>query len=112
MLKGRSTAEWTELLDKADIPTLPMHSLESILTDPHLAATGFFPVVNHPSEGAIRSMRVAASWSDTPAEPTRLAPRLSEHSEEILQEAGFSADEIAALVRDGVTRAGTGAAGD
>ena len=105
ILKERSAAEWTELLDKADIPTLPMHSLESILTDPHLAATDFFPVVEHPSEGAIRSMRVSATWSDTPAEPTRLAPRLGEHSEQILQEAGFSREEIAALLRDGVTRA-------
>ena len=105
MLRERTTAEWTELLDKADIPTLPMHSLESILTDPHLAATDFFPVVDHPSEGSIRSMRVSAKWSDTPAEPSRLAPRLSEHSEEILRAAGFSGDEIAAMVRDGVTRA-------
>jgi crotonobetainyl-CoA:carnitine CoA-transferase CaiB-like acyl-CoA transferase len=105
MLKQRTTAEWTDLLDKADIPTLPMHSLESILTDPHLAATDFFPVVEHPTEGAIRSMRVSATWSDTPAEPARLAPRLGEHSREILQEAGFSHEEIAALLRDGVTRA-------
>jgi crotonobetainyl-CoA:carnitine CoA-transferase CaiB-like acyl-CoA transferase len=112
MLKERSTAEWTELLERADIPTLPMHSLESILTDPHLAATDFFPVVDHPSEGAIRSMRVSTVWSDTPAEPARLAPRLSEHSEEILRQAGFSADEVAALVRDGVTQAATGAARD
>ena len=34
----------------------------------------------------------------------RLAPRLSEHSEEILREAGFSADEIAGLIRDGITK--------
>jgi len=61
-------------------------------------------VVNHPSEGAIRSMRVSATWSDTPAEPTALAPRLSEHSEEILQQAGFTREEIAALVREGVTK--------
>jgi len=33
------------------------------------------------------------------------APRLNEHGPEILREAGFSADEIAALVRDGVTKA-------
>jgi crotonobetainyl-CoA:carnitine CoA-transferase CaiB-like acyl-CoA transferase len=105
MLKQRTTAEWTDLLDKADIPTLPMHSLESILTDPHLAATDFFPVVEHPTEGAIRSMRVSATWSDTPAEPARLAPRLGEHSEQILQEAGFSHEEIATLLRDGVTKA-------
>jgi hypothetical protein len=71
--------------------------------DPHLVATDFFPVVDHPSEGPIRSMKVSATWSDTPAEPARLAPRLNEHGAEILREAGFSADEIAALVRDGVT---------
>ena len=100
-----TTAEWTELLDKADVPVMPMHDLESILQDPHLVATDFFPVVDHPTEGQIRSMKVSATWSETPVEPTRLAPRLSEHSAEILREAGFSADEIAALVRDGVTKA-------
>jgi crotonobetainyl-CoA:carnitine CoA-transferase CaiB-like acyl-CoA transferase len=50
-------------------------------------------------------MRVPATWSDTPAKPERLAPLLSEHSEEILREVGFSTDEIAALVKDGVTKA-------
>jgi crotonobetainyl-CoA:carnitine CoA-transferase CaiB-like acyl-CoA transferase len=108
MMKKPTTAEWTELLNRADVPTLPMHDLESILTDPHLVATNFFPVVEHPSEGAIRSMRVSATWSETPAKPERLAPRLSEHSEEILREAGFTADEIAALIRDGVTKPATG----
>jgi crotonobetainyl-CoA:carnitine CoA-transferase CaiB-like acyl-CoA transferase len=104
IFQTRSTAEWTELLTKADVPVMPMHDLESILHDPHLAATDFFPVVEHPTEGPIRSMKVSAKWSDTPAETARLAPRLNEHGEEILREAGFSADEIAAMVRDGVTR--------
>jgi formyl-CoA transferase len=49
-------------------------------------------------------MRPSARFSETPVETQRLAPRLSEHSVEILQEAGFSPDEIAALVRDGVTK--------
>ena len=77
--------------------------LESILQDEHLVATGYFPVVEHPTEGPIRSMKVSTTWSVTPAEPLRLAPQLNEHGEEILREAGFSADEIAAMVRDGVT---------
>ena len=84
---------------------MPMHDLESMLQDPHLIATDFFPVVNHPTEGPIRNMKVAATWSETPVEPERLAPRLGENGMEILQQASFSADEIAALVRDGVTRA-------
>jgi crotonobetainyl-CoA:carnitine CoA-transferase CaiB-like acyl-CoA transferase len=82
-----------------------MHDLESILRDPHMVATDFFPVVEHPSEGKIRNMKVAATWSETAVGPARLAPRLNQHGAEILHEAGYSADEIAALVRDGVTRA-------
>jgi crotonobetainyl-CoA:carnitine CoA-transferase CaiB-like acyl-CoA transferase len=101
----RTTAEWTELLDKADVPSLPMHDLESMLTDPHLVAAGMFPVVEHPSEGPIRNMKVAANFSRTPVETVRLAPQLGQHSEEILREAGLAADEIADLMRDGVIRA-------
>lgn len=70
-----------------------------------MVATNSFPVVDHPTEGRIRSMKVSAKWSDTQTEVNRLAPRLGEHSVEILREAGFSADEIAAMMRDGVSRA-------
>jgi crotonobetainyl-CoA:carnitine CoA-transferase CaiB-like acyl-CoA transferase len=105
IFEARTTAEWIALLDKADVPVMPMHDLESILQDPHLVATDFFPVVDHPTEGPIRNMKVSATWSETAVERTRLAPRLNEHGTEILREAGFSADEIAALVRDGVTKA-------
>src|SRR5215475_7820981 len=100
----RSPARCIDLLTRADVPVMPMHDLASMLEDPHLVATGYFPVVEHPTEGPIRSMRVTAAWSETDAEPTRLAPLLNEHGEEILREIGYAADEIAALVRNGVTR--------
>ncbi|UZE47389.1 CaiB/BaiF CoA transferase family protein [Rhodopseudomonas sp. P2A-2r] len=100
----RTTAEWIRLLDDADVPSLPMHDLESMLTDPHLLATDFFPVVEHPTEGAIRNMKVSATWSQTPVETPRLAAMLGEHSAEILAEAGYSAAEIAQLAADGVIR--------
>jgi crotonobetainyl-CoA:carnitine CoA-transferase CaiB-like acyl-CoA transferase len=100
----RTTAEWTTLLDEADVPAMRMHDLESMLEDPHLVATNFFPVVEHPTEGPIRNMKVAATWSETPVETPRLAPQLGEQSAEILQEAGYSIDEVAALLRDGVIK--------
>jgi crotonobetainyl-CoA:carnitine CoA-transferase CaiB-like acyl-CoA transferase len=103
IFETRTTAEWIDLLTRADIPVMPMHDLESILQDPHLTSTGFFPVVDHPSEGKIRSMKASARWSETPSQPSRLAPRLNEHGSEILKEAGFSEDEIATLVREGAT---------
>jgi crotonobetainyl-CoA:carnitine CoA-transferase CaiB-like acyl-CoA transferase len=104
IFETRTTADWLALLTKADIPVMAMHDLGSILDDPHLVATGYFPVVEHPTEGPIRSMKVSAAWSETPVETVRLAPRLNQHGEEILRGAGFSSEEIATLVRDGVTR--------
>jgi crotonobetainyl-CoA:carnitine CoA-transferase CaiB-like acyl-CoA transferase len=104
IFETRSTAEWIELLNKADVPVMPMHDLQGVLNDEHLVATGFFPVVEHPTEGQIRSMKVSASWSETTAEPVRLAPRLNEHGAEILREAGFSPEDIESMIRDGVTR--------
>src|SRR4051812_30662103 len=104
IFEQRTTAEWTDLLTKADVPVMPMHDLESLLQDPHLIATNFFPVVEHPSEGAIHSMKVSARFSATPAEPQRLAPKLGEQSAEILREAGYSADEIASMAGDAVTK--------
>src|SRR3979411_1675138 len=86
IFETRTTAEWTELLDRADVPVMPMHDLESMLQDPHLVATDFFPVVDHPTEGRIRNMKVAATWSETSVEPTRLAPRFNEHGTEIWPE--------------------------
>ncbi len=97
----RTTAEWQKLLNEADIPVLPMHDFESVLEDPHLAATGFFRMTEHPSEGRIRQMAVPAQFSRTAAEPGLPAPRQGEHGAEILAAAGFSQDEIDRLGRDG-----------
>ena len=71
-----------------------MHDFVSILQDPQLLATGFFEMVDHPSEGRMRQISVPASFSRTPPQPFRPAPRQGEHGEDILLEAGFSQQEI------------------
>jgi crotonobetainyl-CoA:carnitine CoA-transferase CaiB-like acyl-CoA transferase len=103
MLK-RSTAEWLEALERADIPVQRMNSIDDIVADPHLAATGFFRTVEHPSEGRIRSMAVPSEWSESPPQYRRHAPRLGEHTREVLGEAGYSAAQIDALMASGAAR--------
>lgn len=96
---SRTTAEWRELLERADIPVMPMHTVETILEDPHLASVGFFRTFDHPVEGRIRQTQVPSAWSATQPEPGGPAPVLGEHGRDILREAGFSAKEIERLGR-------------
>ena len=97
----RSTAAWLALLQEADIPHMAMNDLQGVLNDPHLAATGFFSVTEHPSEGPVRSMRLATRFSDTTPDAARPAPRLGEHSREVLLSAGYGVADIDALQAQG-----------
>ncbi|NYT61670.1 CoA transferase [Alcaligenaceae bacterium] len=99
----RTTHEWLQQLEKADIPCMPLHTLTSIFDDPHLQAVDLFQWETHPTEGRIRSVGVPTTWSDSQPQPGRHAPRLGEQSEEILREAGYSHDEIMSLMAQGVT---------
>jgi crotonobetainyl-CoA:carnitine CoA-transferase CaiB-like acyl-CoA transferase len=97
----RTNAQWLEAFAAADVPAAPVHTMEDLVADPHLADVGFFRTEEHPSEGRIRSMAVASSWSATPPDNRRHAPRLGEHSRELLAEAGYSGAEIDALIAEG-----------
>jgi crotonobetainyl-CoA:carnitine CoA-transferase CaiB-like acyl-CoA transferase len=97
-LRHRTTAEWLDLLERNDIPCMRPHTLETLMEDPHLADAGFFNWVDHPSEGRIRTMREPSTWSETKPPTGRFAPRLGQHTREILAEAGFDPEIIDDLV--------------
>jgi crotonobetainyl-CoA:carnitine CoA-transferase CaiB-like acyl-CoA transferase len=103
IMATRTTAEWRDLLEKADIPNTPMHTMASLIDDPHLNAAGFFPMYAHPSEGQFRTTAPVGEWSATPLSIRRLAPRLGEHSSEVLAEAGFSETQIQSMFASGAT---------
>ena len=104
IMQTRSTADWLQALDAADIPVMPMHTPSSLVTDPHLEASGFFQLVEHPTEGMLRMMKPTLSWSEGPLTIRSLPPSLGQHSAEILREAGYSDEDITEMVKNQVTR--------
>jgi crotonobetainyl-CoA:carnitine CoA-transferase CaiB-like acyl-CoA transferase len=104
-MKKRTTAQWVEALERADIPVQRMNSIDDIVADPHLAAIGYLRAVEHPTEGSIKTLAVPSEWSDSPPEYRRHAPRLGEHTREVLAEAGISAAKIEQLLEAGAARA-------
>jgi crotonobetainyl-CoA:carnitine CoA-transferase CaiB-like acyl-CoA transferase len=102
-LKDRTTQQWIETLEKHDVPCMPYHTLDSLLEDPHLAEAGFFEMREHPTEGTIRNFRLPNRWSSGARTDWNPAPKLGQHSMEVLLEAGYTEQEIERLIGEGVT---------
>ena len=104
LLKDRSTAEWLEMFDRADIPAMPVRTLEELMDDPHLRQTGFFAEREHPTEGPIVTTASPLDFEKTKTGFRRHAPRLGEDGVEVLREAGLDDARIEALVAEGALR--------
>jgi hypothetical protein len=105
IMAQRTTAEWFAVLGGTKVPVMIVNSLEDLITDEHLTATGFWQDMDHPTEGRLRLPGVPVTFSETPGAIRRHPPRLGEHSAEVLREAGYSESEIAAMVASGATLA-------
>jgi formyl-CoA transferase len=102
LLQHRTTEEWLGAFDKADIPAMPVRTLEELLEDPHLVATGFFTEREHPTEGPITTFASPLDFEKTKVEYRHHAPRVGEDGVAILREAGMGDAEIDKLKADKV----------
>ena len=102
-LKAKTTAEWIALLDAADVPAMPYHTLDSLLHDPHLKAIDFFEMKDHPTEGKTRNIRLPNKWSSGVRKEWNPAPKLGQDSVAVLREAGYTDADIEAMVAAGAT---------
>ena len=100
-LTDKSTDEWLELLQKADIAAQPCHTLETLQHDKHLKAVGLIKHEDHPTEGKTAAIRASIKVNDnfldlrTPSQPKGW------ESIKILSEMGLSPSQIDELVSSG-----------
>jgi crotonobetainyl-CoA:carnitine CoA-transferase CaiB-like acyl-CoA transferase len=98
VIATRTTAEWQRDLDAAQIPVMAVNTKEGLLNNEQLDASGFWHMVEHPTEGRLRMTDPPVRFSASPSSLRLPAPRLGEHSREVLAEAGYGAAEIDALI--------------
>lgn len=99
----RSSAEWLAIFEAADIPVMPYNRLDDLLEDPHLRDVELLKLTEHPTQGLVREIGNPTTFSDYEPAARTPAPEIGEHSVEVLREAGYSEEQIDALVQAGVT---------
>ncbi|MBB5417717.1 formyl-CoA transferase [Paraburkholderia atlantica] len=88
--------EAMQILNKYDIPCGPILSMKEIAEEPSLRKTGTIVEVDHPQRGKYLTVGNPIKLSDSPTDVKR-SPLLGEHTDEVMAELGYSAEQITAL---------------
>jgi crotonobetainyl-CoA:carnitine CoA-transferase CaiB-like acyl-CoA transferase len=85
-LRMERSAHWLEALEKLGIPAGPVMHYDEVFTDPQILARDMVVETHHPVTGPFRTMGVTVKLSETPGSVQRAAPRLGEHTDEVLNQ--------------------------
>ncbi|HTT39329.1 MAG TPA: CoA transferase [Burkholderiales bacterium] len=108
VLRTRATAEWLQRLEANDVPCAPALTRAEVIQHPQVLASGTIVESEHHAAGRLRQARHAARFAATPASIRRGAPRLGEHTDEVLAELGLPRRRIDELRSLGVIGAEPG----
>lgn len=100
---GHTADELVELLSRAGVPAARVATIAEVADNPQLRHRGLITRVEHPSAGSVPVVGPVIGLSESPAAIRRPAPRLGEHTDEVLREwLGLPPERITALRADGV----------
>jgi formyl-CoA transferase len=97
VMSQQPRALWLARLEASEIPCGPINDYAQVFADPQVVARDMVLETEHPVLGRLRTLGSPIKLSETPADPSRRAPLLGEHTEEVLREFGFSDSEIHAV---------------
>jgi formyl-CoA transferase len=97
----RSSAAWIKIFNDAGVPAGPINRIDEVFADPQVQHLEMAAPVHHPELGDIELVAQAIRMSETPFSIRSATPELGAHTDEVLAEVGYTADEIDALRESG-----------
>ena len=102
LLREDTRENWIAKFRAAGVPAGSVRDLSEALHAPETRERNLVAAVEHPSAGKVESVTSPIRYSGTPVSQPVAAPLLGQHSAAVLRDAGFSAEEIAALADNGI----------
>jgi|UniRef100_UPI0035AED145 crotonobetainyl-CoA:carnitine CoA-transferase CaiB-like acyl-CoA transferase len=94
VLRTRTRAHWQAAFDAAGVPAGPVHTVGEALTHPQTLARGMVVELEHPQAGKTQALGCPIHFSATPAQITRPAPLLGQHTRELMKEFGYDDAQV------------------
>ena len=109
-LSVKSRDEWGAIFDAKGLIWGPVLALHEVVSDPHAEAIGLFPEIQHAQFGTYRTVNAPMRFHSAQVKPRGPAPRIGQHSREVLSELGIADADIDRLIEQNVIGSGSGAA--
>ena len=90
----KTAEEWVEVFKNYDTCVMPVKNFEEACEDPQIIARKMVIDTDHPKLGKIKNVASPIKLSRTPLEIRNVAPKVGEHTKEVLGSLGYTADEI------------------
>ncbi len=100
VIKERSSAEWLGRFDAADVPCAPILRRNEIIQNEQVVDRRLITELDQPTVGRVRQPRPAARFESADGRAIRPAPRIGEHTQDILVGLGYSDSQIANMAHD------------
>jgi formyl-CoA transferase/CoA:oxalate CoA-transferase len=101
-LTKKTNKEWEALLDEAGVANGPILHIDEVFQDPQVLHQKMLLEMDHPKVGKIKTLGFPVKLSQTPAQLKSPPPYMGQHTEEVLQELGYSPREIEIMRKEGV----------
>lgn len=99
----KPVSAWIDSLTSQGVPCGPLNDIPQVFNDPHIKARGMHVQIPHPRAGSVSALANPAQLSATPPSYDRPAPRLGEHTREVLSSVlGLSEADIDSLAAEEV----------
>ena len=106
VLKTNTSEYWLARLDECEVPSAPVLTRPEVIEQEQIKINEVLFEYDHPGLGKVRQPRPAAVFEATPVKTEQLAAKLGEHNNEILEQAGYSDEEITRFRESGVLGSG------